>query len=103
MKNKNKPARSNLTILRQICQHIPGHGTVKLARPHGIESRSFTPWSHVVAMLYGHLAGATMESFLPSFVLIYTAHQHEATRARELCVGLQEGEIVIFDKGYVDL
>ncbi|HZM01380.1 MAG TPA: DUF4372 domain-containing protein [Candidatus Saccharimonadales bacterium] len=204
MKNKNKPAKSNVTILRQICQHIPGHVTIKLARQHGIESRSFSPWSHVVAMLYGHLAGATslndicdglavnqealkeirgasvpsrnglshsnrqrdaamaeslywavvedvcashqgfatghgaknfayrfkrrvhlvdattiqlvancmdwakhrrrkaalkchlrleMESFLPSFVLIGTAHQHEASRARELCADLQAGEI----------
>jgi Transposase DDE domain/Domain of unknown function (DUF4372) len=214
MKNKNKPAKSNLTILRQICQHIPGHLTVQLARQHGIESLSFTPWSHGVAMLYGHLAGAAslndicdglavnqaalqeirgasvpsrnglshsnrerdaamaeslywavaenlraahrgfatghgaknfacrfkrrvhlvdattiqlvancldwakhrrrkaavkrhlrleLESFLPSFVLIDTAHQHEATRARELCAELQDGEIAIFDKGYVDL
>src|SRR5580658_940791 len=59
MKNKNKPAKSNISILGQICQHIPGHLTVHLARQHGIESRSFAPWSHVVAMLYGHLAGAT--------------------------------------------
>ena len=214
MNNKNKPAKSNVTILRQICQHIPGHLTVKLARQHGIESRSFTPWSHVVSMLYAHLAGATslndicdglainaealkeirgasvpsrnglshsnrerdaamaeslywavaqelcaahagfatghggknfayrfkrrvhlvdattiqlvancmdwakhrrrkaavkchlrleMESFLPSFVLIDTARQHEAARARELCADLQEGEIAVFDKGYVDL
>jgi hypothetical protein len=214
MKNKNKPAKSNVTILRQICQYIPGHLTIKLARQHRIESRSFTPWSHVVAMLYGHLAGAAslndicdglainaqalqeirgasvpsrnglshsnrqrdaamaeslywavvddlgaahqgfasghgaknfayrfkrrihlvdattiqlvancmdwaqhrrrkaavkchlrleLESLLPSFVLIDTARQHEATRARELCAGLQAGEIAIFDKGYVDL
>jgi hypothetical protein len=214
MKNKNKPAKSKVTILRQICQHIPGYLTAQLARQHGIASRSFTPWSHVVAMLYGHLAGATslndicdglavnqaalqeirgasvpsrnglshsnrerdaamaeslywgvarelcaahrgfatghgaknfayrfkrrvhlvdattiqlvancmdwakhrrrkaavkchlrleMESFLPSFVLIDTAHQHEVTRARELCADLHEGEIAIFDKGYVDL
>jgi DDE family transposase len=44
-----------------------------------------------------------MESFLPSFVLIDTARQHEAARARELCADLQEGEIAVFDKGYVDL
>jgi hypothetical protein len=30
-------------------------------------------------------------------------HQHEATRARELCAALQEGEIAVFDQGYVDL
>lgn len=214
MKFKNKPAKSNLTILRQICQHIPGHLTIKLAREHGIASRGFTPWSHVVAMLYGHLSraaslndvcdglainqealkeirGATvpsrnglshsnrqraadmaeslywavaqnlcqthrgfakghggknfayrfkrridlvdattiqlvancmdwakhrrrkaavkchlrldLQTFLPSFVIIDTAREHEATRARQLCAGLKPGEIAIFDKGYLDL
>jgi hypothetical protein len=214
MKTKNKPAKSTLTILRQICQHVPGHLTVKLAREHGVASRSFTPWSHVVSMIYSHLCracslndvcdglainqaalreirGASVPSrnglshsnrqrdaamaeslywatarslcaahpgfalghgaknfayrfkrvihlvdattielvancmdwakhrrrkaavkchlrlelqrFLPSFVLIDTARQHEATRARELCGGLREGEIAIFDKGYMDL
>lgn len=214
MKTKNKPARSNLTILRQICQFIPGYLTSQLAKEHGIASRAFTPWSHVVAMMYAHLAqsmslndvcdglavtqsalkeirGAEvpsrnglshsnrernaemaqalywavakhlcstqpgfesehggknfayrfkrrihltdattiqlvancmdwakhrrrkaavkchlrldLQSFLPSFVIIDTAREHEATRARELCANLQEGEIAIFDKGYMDL
>jgi hypothetical protein len=31
-----------------------------------------------------------------------TARQHDNTRARELCAGLSEGEIVIFDKAYID-
>jgi hypothetical protein len=44
-----------------------------------------------------------LESFLPRFVFIDTAAEHEATRARELCAGLQDGEIAIFDKGYLDL
>jgi hypothetical protein len=44
-----------------------------------------------------------LQSFLPSFAIIDTAKEHEATRARELCADLQEGEIAIFDKGYLDL
>jgi hypothetical protein len=44
-----------------------------------------------------------LRTFLPSFVIIDTAHQHEATRAVELCANLHKGEIVIFDKGYTDL
>jgi len=214
MKNKNKPAKSSLTVLRQICQFIPGHLVVKLAREHGVESRSFTPWSHLVAMLYAHLSraaslndvcdGLTMQegalreirgarvpsrnglshsnrerdaslaeslywavsqilcqenpqfprqhggkqlahrfkrridlvdattiqlvancmdwakhrrrkaaikchlrldlhTLLPSFAIIDTAREHEATRARQLCAGLKAGEIAIFDKGYLDL
>jgi hypothetical protein len=43
-----------------------------------------------------------LQSFLPNFVLIDTARQHDNQRARELCAGVKEGEIVIFDKAYVD-
>jgi Transposase DDE domain/Domain of unknown function (DUF4372) len=214
MKSKNKPAKSNLTVLRQLCQLIPGYLTIKLARQHNIDFRSFNPWSHVVAMVYAqlsramslsdvcdglglcesalkeirgaevpsknglshsnrerdagmaedlywavaehlcqahkgfacehgaknyayrfkrpiHLADATtiqlvancmdwakhrrrkaalkchlrldLQTFLPSFVIIDTAKEHEASRARELCAELQEGEIAVFDKGYIDL
>jgi hypothetical protein len=214
MKTKNKPAKSQLTILKQICQLIPGHTTIKIAREHKIASRSFDPWSHVVANLFGHLSRAMsindvcdglavqeralkeirgakvpsrngfshsnrerdaamaedlywaveeklraehagfasqhggknyafrfkrpihlvdattiqlvahcmdwakhrrrkaaakchlrleLQTFLPSFVIIDTAREHEATRARELCADLREGEIAIFDKGYIDL
>jgi len=44
-----------------------------------------------------------LESFLPRFVVIDTAAEHEATRARELCLDLEGGEIAVFDKGYLDL
>jgi hypothetical protein len=43
-----------------------------------------------------------LQSFLPSFVLIDTARHNDAKRARELCSGVQAGEIVVFDKAYVD-
>jgi len=43
-----------------------------------------------------------LHNFLPSFVIVGTARQHDNTRARELCAGLRDGEIVIFDKAYVD-
>lgn len=39
---------------------------------------------------------------LPSFVIVGTAAQHDNRRARELCAGLQEGEIALLDKAYVD-
>jgi len=44
-----------------------------------------------------------LQSLLPRFVCIDTAAEHEATRAREVCQGLQAGEIGVFDKGYLDL
>ena len=43
-----------------------------------------------------------LQSLLPNFVLIDTAGEHDSQRARELCAGVKSGEIVLFDKGYVD-
>jgi len=43
-----------------------------------------------------------LQSFLPSFALIDTARHNDAKRAREVCAGLKDGEIVVFDKAYVD-
>jgi hypothetical protein len=43
-----------------------------------------------------------LQSFLPRFAIVDTARQHDARRAREVCAGVQAGEIVIFDKAYVD-
>jgi IS4 transposase len=43
-----------------------------------------------------------LQSFLPRFALIDTAREADAKRAREVCAGIKDGEIVIFDKAYVD-
>jgi hypothetical protein len=43
-----------------------------------------------------------MQTFLPTIAVVEEASHHDATRARELCVPLKEGEIVVFDKAYVD-
>jgi len=43
-----------------------------------------------------------LQSFLPRFAIIDTARQADAKRAREICAGVKEGEIVIFDKAYID-
>ena len=213
-KTKTQPNRRNTTVLRQICQLIPTHLVAKLARETGVDekARTFTPWSHVVAMLYAQISHAlslndvcdalklrltalfdiraarppakntlshankvrdcslaeklfwamlrhlqtsfpgfvrglgkrklgwrfrralhavdsttiqlvancmdwakhrrrkaaakchlrlNLQSFLPSFAIVDTAGQHDNTRARELCAGLSEGEIAIFDKAYL--
>jgi hypothetical protein len=44
-----------------------------------------------------------LQSFLPSFVIIDTAKHHDNKRAREVCAGVKAGEIVLFDKAYIDL
>ena len=53
-----KPTKHKYTVLKQICQCIPPHLVPKLARSFGADrkARSFSPWSHVVAMLYVHVA-----------------------------------------------
>jgi len=43
-----------------------------------------------------------LHSFLPSFAIVDTAGQHDNKRAREVCAGIAAGEIVVFDKAYVD-
>ena len=43
-----------------------------------------------------------LHSFLPSFAIVDTAGQHDNKRAREVCATIQPGEIVVFDKAYVD-
>lgn len=41
-------------------------------------------------------------SFLPKFAIVDTAAHSDPKRAREVCADIREGEIVIFDKAYVD-
>jgi IS4 transposase len=43
-----------------------------------------------------------LQSFLPRFAIIDTAREADAKRSREICAGIREGEIVIFDKAYID-
>ena len=43
-----------------------------------------------------------LQSFLPRFAIIDTARDADAKRAREVCAGIKDSEIVIFDKAYVD-
>lgn len=60
MKNKQPATKSKFCVLAQVCNLIPGHLVSKLARKYGIEAqaRTFTPWSHVVALLYAQLTHA---------------------------------------------
>ena len=213
MKNKSiKPTRYNFSTLRQICKFIPEHLVPKLARESEVESRSFSPWSHVLSLLYAQLTHSiglndvcdslqlhsgplsavraatppsrnglsnankerpaemaeklfwavmehlgslspefvkgkrwgkahrfraaihvidstvielvancmpwakhrrrkaaakthmrlNLQSLLPNFVIVDTAAEHDNKRARELCAEVKAGEIVIFDKGYID-
>jgi hypothetical protein len=43
-----------------------------------------------------------LQSFLPRFAILGSARDCDNHRSRELCAGLREGEIVIFDKAYTN-
>ena len=55
-----KPAKSKVAVLAQVCKLIPIGLVPKLAHKYGIDkqARSFSPWSHVVALLYAQLTHA---------------------------------------------
>lgn len=213
-KSQRPPTRSKLPVLRQLCHLIPPHLVAQLARDLGAEklARTFSHWSHVVALLYAQLVhsislndvcdslrlhsgplsalrGATtpsknglshankerdpalaealfwkmlahlrglcpalggragrrwagrftrtihivdsttieliascldwarhrrrkaaakchlrldLQSFLPRFVLLDSARHADGHHARAVCAGLRAGEIVLFDRAYVD-
>jgi hypothetical protein len=214
VKNSRKPTKTNLSVLNQICKLIPGHLVSKLAREHGVDkkARTFSPWSHVVTLLFAHLSHASslngvcdairthetwftrirnakaptkntlshanrnrdpamaealfwtlleqlknvsprfggrtfkgmprrfkravyaidsstiqlvancidwakhrrrkaaaklhlrldLRSYLPAFAIVDTAKHNDNRRAREICAGLKDGEIALFDKAYID-
>ena len=83
-----KPARSQLATLAQIVKLIPPYLVDKLARAHGCDAhaRAFTPWSHVVALVFTQLTHAfglnevcdTLR--LHSGVLTAARHAHPPSR-----------------------
>ena len=44
-----------------------------------------------------------LQGFLPNYAVVKEAATHDAPMAYEVCAGLQSGEIVVFDKAYLDL
>ncbi len=55
-----KPTKHKFTILKQVMDNIPSYIVSKLARRHGVDkrSRSYSPWSHVVSMVFAQLSHA---------------------------------------------
>ncbi len=43
-----------------------------------------------------------LQSLLPRFAIVDTAGDHDNARAREVCAGIRAGEIVLFDRAYLD-
>lgn len=57
---KPTPTKHDTNTLHQLCKLIPSQLTQKLARKHGVDkkARTFTPWSHVVSLLFAQLTHA---------------------------------------------
>ncbi|MDR2578832.1 MAG: DUF4372 domain-containing protein [Chitinispirillales bacterium] len=55
-----KPAKHKYTLLSQVMSNIPSYLVSTLARKHGVarQSRTFSPWSHLVSMVFAHLSHA---------------------------------------------
>lgn len=55
-----RPTKDKFTILKQVIGIIPSYIVPKLANQHGVDDhcRTFSPWSHVVSMLFAHLSHA---------------------------------------------
>lgn len=62
MKNdlRHIPAGHRYTILKQLCNLIPGHMVDRLAEEYGVDeqSRTFSPWSHVVTQTHAQVTHA---------------------------------------------
>ena len=43
-----------------------------------------------------------LQTFLPQFAIVKAGNTHDSTEAKELCANLQNGEIALFDKAYID-
>lgn len=43
--------RGKFTVVKQICDLIPGYLVPKLATKHKVRWRAFSPWSHITAMI----------------------------------------------------
>ena len=71
----DKPTRTKFSALAQICEWIPPFLVAKLARKHGVDvkARAFSPWSHVVALLYAQLVHAISLNDICDGLRLHTA------------------------------
>ena len=55
-----KPVKDKCSVLKQVCELIPRNLVAKLAKEHGVDkkSRTFSPWSHVVSMVFAQISHA---------------------------------------------
>ena len=78
-----KPTRTNLSILGQLCNLIPPFLVGTVARRYGVDrqARSFSPWSHLVALLYAQLSHALSLNDVCDALRNHTANLFRIRRA----------------------
>ena len=66
--------------------------------------KKYTMFKQVCNLIPPHLCHLwlNLQSFLPKCAVIDTAKFHDTSKARDVCAGLEDGEITIFDKAYID-
>ena len=120
--NRERPARMAEQLFWRVLEHLkeqtPGFAVGKRRGPafrfkmpiHVIDSTTMELVANCLdwakhrrrkAAAKTHMR-LNLQNLLPSFVIVDTAAEHDNKRARELCADLKSGEIVLFDKGYVD-
>jgi hypothetical protein len=59
-KRRHIPAGHSYTVLKQVCNLIPGGLVDRLAKKYGVDerSRTFRPWSHTVTLMHAQLTHA---------------------------------------------
>ncbi len=120
--NKVRPAGFMETVFWKTLEHLhrcePGFGGKRKgrllhrfkAKVHAVDSTTIELVANCMdwAQHRRRKAAAKMHlrlsvgSFLPTFAIVDTAGENDNKRAREACAGLESGEIVLFDKAYVD-
>ena len=85
-----KPAKRQFSILKQVCELIPRNLVSKLAKEYGVDkqSRTFTPWSHVVSMIFAQLSHALSLNDIADSL---THHKGELTGMRRAVAPSRNG------------
>lgn len=104
-------------VLRHFQNRQPGFGIRYKGLPRRFRKAIHAVDSSTIALLANSLDWAKhrrrkaaakchlrldLQTFLPACAVIEEASHHDGTRARQLCAGLQDGEIALFDKAYID-
>ena len=84
MKKQPLPSASKFTLLRQLCNRIPGHLVPKLPRETGVDKacRTFSAGIHVVAMLSEQLNHSISLNDVRAALRLHSGHARRLVERR---------------------